>query len=104
MEIHSVNSIWEIIGDTPEEVAELEQRGKLFMEITDIIIANRWTKKQIAKMCGVDNQRGKDLKERLFELFTLQELQTISETLKRNLAEQQQQKVNLGFMPTLQPA
>ena len=104
MEIYSVNSVWEIIGETPEEVRELQNRAELFNEITDIIIANKWANKTISKMCSIDISRAKELKKGFFELFSLKDLQTISEALKRNLAEQKQQKVNLNFIPTLQPA
>src|ERR1700759_4651226 len=59
--VEEFDSVWESLGFSPEESANLEMRAKLMMSLEDIIKKKKWTQAQAAKHCGVSQPRINDL-------------------------------------------
>lgn len=46
--IHSFESVWNALVDTPEQAANLRAQSALMRQITDVIEANGWTEMEAA--------------------------------------------------------
>jgi predicted XRE-type DNA-binding protein len=57
----SYASVWDVLADTPEEVANLRARAELMQQIAAIVSENGWTQVEAAKHCGVTQPRINDL-------------------------------------------
>ena len=96
------SSVWEVISDTQEEAEDLRRGAEIMREIAKTIRANKWSKNKASKQCGISTEQITYLLNGWLSEFSTNELITILETLKRNMAEQS--KSILGISPTLQPA
>ena len=78
-------NVWDAIGVTPEEAANLTVRSDLMDEIEAIIKTNGWTQKEAAKRCGVTQPRINDLLRGRIARFSVDALVNIAAALGRKV-------------------
>lgn len=81
MEKQTFNSVFDALGDTPVEAANMRMRADLMMHINQIIQKNQWTQQQAAEHCGVTQPRINDLIQGKMSKFSLDALVNINATL-----------------------
>lgn len=74
-------NVWESLGFSVQEAANLEARSMLMIQIEDIIRRNEWTQAQAAKRCGVTQPRISDLFRGNIDKFSLDALVNIAAAL-----------------------
>ena len=72
--IERFDSVWEALGFSTEEAANLEARSVLMRQIERIIKKNRWTQATAAKHCGVSQPRVNDLLRGRIDKFSIDAL------------------------------
>jgi predicted XRE-type DNA-binding protein len=78
-------NVWDAIGDTPEEAANLTLRSELMDEIESIIKKSGWTQAEAAKQCGVTQPRINDLLRGRIARFSIDALVNIAAALGRKV-------------------
>ena len=78
-------NVWDAIGDTPEEAANLTLRSELMDEIELIIKKSGWTQAEAAKRCGVTQPRINDLLRGRIARFSIDALVNIAAALGRKV-------------------
>jgi predicted XRE-type DNA-binding protein len=68
------SSVWDALGFTPQEAANLEMRADLMIDIREMIREHRWTQAQAAKRCGVSQPRINDLMRGRIDKFSIDAL------------------------------
>ena len=59
--VETFASVWDALGDTPEEAANLRLRSALMRQIAAIVEGGGWTQAEAAERCGVTQPRINDL-------------------------------------------
>ncbi|HEX4155858.1 MAG TPA: helix-turn-helix transcriptional regulator [Acidobacteriaceae bacterium] len=67
-------SVWDALGFSPEEAANLEARSVLMRQIEALVKKNRWTQATAAKHCGVSQPRINDLLRGRIDKFSIDAL------------------------------
>lgn len=83
--IETFASVWDAIGDTPEEAANLRLRSELMDKITALIEAKGWTQIEAASHCGVTQPRINNLLRGRISRFSLDALVNIAAALKQRV-------------------
>jgi predicted XRE-type DNA-binding protein len=78
-------SVWEALGFSPEECANLEARSALMRQIESIVKQAGWTQAEAAKRCGVSQPRINDLLRGKFHKFSLDALVRMGGALGRRV-------------------
>ena len=78
-------TVWDALGFSKQEAANLEARSVLIMEIENIIRQAGWTQAQAAKQCGVSQPRISDLLRGNIDKFSLDALVNIAAALGRRV-------------------
>ena len=78
-------NVWDAIGDTPEEAANLTLRSELMDEIESIIKKSGWTQAEAAKQCGVTQPRINDLLRGRIARVSIDALVNIAAALGRKV-------------------
>lgn len=74
MEIHTYQSVWDAIADSPEEAANLKLRSQLMDAIKAYIDHENITQKEAAKRLGVPQSRVSELVNGRISKFTIDKL------------------------------
>ena len=83
--IEECESVWEALGFSPQETANLEARSTLMQQIRSIIRENRWTQPVAAKRCGVSQLRINDLLRGKINKFSIDARVNVATTLGRRV-------------------
>jgi predicted XRE-type DNA-binding protein len=83
--IEEFESVWEALGYSPEERADLEARSTLMRQIEAIVKKAGWTQAEAAKRCGVSQPRINDLLRGKFSKFSLDALVRMGGSLGRRV-------------------
>ena len=75
------DSVWEALGFSPEETANLQTRSRLMMEIEKVIEEGRWTQAAAARRCGVSQPRINDLLRGHIDRFSIDALVNMAAAL-----------------------
>lgn len=67
-------SVWDAIGETPEEAANLRLRSALMDRIGAAVAKHGWTQAEAARHCGVSQPRLNDLLRGKISRFSLDAL------------------------------
>jgi predicted XRE-type DNA-binding protein len=67
-------SLWDALGFSPQEAANLEARSALMIQIEKIIENKKWTQATAAKHCGVSQPRINDLLRGRIDKFSIDAL------------------------------
>jgi predicted XRE-type DNA-binding protein len=78
-------SVWDALGDTPEQAANLRARAELMQKIAGIVKKNRWTQAEAAKRCGITQPRINDLLRGRVSRFSLDALVNVATSLGRRV-------------------
>lgn len=78
-------TVWDALGFSKQEAANLEARSVLMMEIENILRQEGWTQAQAAKRCGVSQPRISDLLRGNIDKFSLDALVNIAAALGRRV-------------------
>jgi predicted XRE-type DNA-binding protein len=79
------DSVWEALGFSPKETANLQARSSLMRQIEDIISDNGWTQAVAAKRCGVSQPRINDLLRGKINKFSIDALVNMATALDRRI-------------------
>lgn len=79
------DSVWDAIGDTPEQAANLRARAELMQQIVAIISTSGWKQTEAAEHCGVTQPRINDLLRGRVSRFSLDALVNIATALGRRV-------------------
>ncbi len=79
------DSVWDALGYSPEERANLEVRSHLMIQIEIIIEENGWTQAVAAKKCGVSQPRINDLLRGRIDRFSIDALIKMAAALGRKV-------------------
>ena len=79
------DTIWESLGISADEAANLEVRAQLMMSIEDIIRENQWTQAVAARHCGVSQPRINDLLRGQIQKFSVDALITMVSALGQHV-------------------
>lgn len=79
------DSVWDALGVSPAEAANLKARSSLMRQIEDIITDNGWTQAVAAKRCGVSQPRINDLLRGKISKFSIDALVNIATALDRRI-------------------
>ena len=74
MEIHTYQSVWDAIADSPEEAANLKLRSQLMDAIKAYIDHEDLTQEEAAKRLGVPRSRVSELVNGRISKFTIDKL------------------------------
>ena len=74
MEIHTYQSVWDAIADSPEEAANLKLRSQLMDAIKAYIDHEDLTQEEVAKQLGVTRSRVSELVNGRISKFTIDKL------------------------------
>jgi predicted XRE-type DNA-binding protein len=77
----SYSSVWDAIGDTPEQAANLRARAELMQKIAACVKRQNWTQAEAASHCGVTQPRINDLLRGRVSRFSLDALVNIATAL-----------------------
>ena len=83
--IEDCGTVWQALGFSPPECANLEARAELMRQIRGIIKENGWTQAIAAKHCGVSQLRINDLLRGKFSKFSLDALVRMGGALGRRV-------------------
>ena len=78
-------SVWEELGFSKVESANLEARSGLMMQIEQLIRANHWTQAQAAAQCRITQPRMSELLRGHIDRFSLDALVNIAAALGRRV-------------------
>lgn len=78
MEIHTYQSVWDAIADSPEEAANLKLRSQLMDAIKAYIDHEDITEEEAAKRLGVPQSRVSELVNGRISQFTIDKLVSIA--------------------------
>ena len=78
MEIHTYQSVWDAIADSPEEAANLKLRSQLMDAIKAYIDHENITQKEAAKRLGVPQSRVSELVNGRISKFTIDKLMNMA--------------------------
>jgi predicted XRE-type DNA-binding protein len=81
LEITEFPSVWEAIGYSPQEAANLNIRAELLIKIREIIRENKWKQAAAAKRCDVSQPRINDLMRGRVDKFSIDALVNIAGAL-----------------------
>ena len=81
LEITEFPSVWEAIGFSPQEAANLNIRAMLLINIREIIRDKKWKQAVAAKKCGVSQPRINDLMRARVDKFSIDALVNIANAL-----------------------
>jgi predicted XRE-type DNA-binding protein len=81
--VHSFQSVWDALADTPEQAASLRARAELMRQITEVIETHGWTQAEAGAKCGVTQPRMNDLLRGRISRFSLDALVNIAAALGR---------------------
>jgi predicted XRE-type DNA-binding protein len=79
------DDIWEALGITPEEAANVEAAADLMEKIQTILKGNEWTEAQGAIRCGIPQSRMRHLMHGHTSQFSLEAILSIATTLGRKV-------------------
>jgi len=79
--METFDSVWDALGFSPEESANLETRSVLMIEIRDHIRKQGWTQAVAAKRCGVSQPRINNLLQGRIDKFSVDALINIAACL-----------------------
>lgn len=79
-------SVWDALGDTPEQAANLQARADLMRQLAELIQAAGWKQVEAAERCGVTQPRINDLLRGRVSRFSLDALVNIAAALGRRLS------------------
>jgi len=79
------DSVWEALGHSPSETANLQARSSLMRQIEDIIADNGWTQAVAAKRCGVSQPRINDLLRGKISKFSIDALVNMATALGKRI-------------------
>ena len=83
--IEACESVWDALGFSPQEAANLEARSSLMRQIRSIIRENSWTQAVAAKRCGVSQPRINDLLRGKIDKFSIDALVNMATALGRRV-------------------
>ena len=83
--IEEFESVWDALGFSPQEAANLEARSELMMQLRSIIKENGWTQAVAAKRCGVSQPRINDLLRGKINKFSIDALVNMATALGRRV-------------------
>lgn len=66
--------VWDALGDTPEQAANLRARSDLVSALRDMVQGAGWTQAEAARRCGVTQPRMNDLLRGRISRFSLDAL------------------------------
>ncbi|MDE2736901.1 MAG: XRE family transcriptional regulator [Gemmatimonadota bacterium] len=78
MEIHTYQSVWDAIADSPEEAANLKLRSLLMDAIKAYIDQEKLTQEEAAKRLGVTQSRVSELVNGRISKFTIDKLMNMA--------------------------
>jgi predicted XRE-type DNA-binding protein len=81
MQEETYASVWDAIGDTPEEAANLQARAQLMRQIAFLVKSRQWKQTEAARHCGVTQPRLNDLLRGRISRFSLDALVNIATSL-----------------------
>jgi predicted XRE-type DNA-binding protein len=79
--IESFDSVWDALGFSPQEAANLEARSELMIQIRELIRAKKWTQATAARHCGVSQPRINDLLRGRIDKFSIDALVNMAASL-----------------------
>ena len=79
------DSVWEALGFSPQECANLEARSALMRQIEKMIKRAGWTQAEAAKRCGVSQPRINDLLRGKIDKFSIDALVNMATALGRRI-------------------
>jgi predicted XRE-type DNA-binding protein len=83
--IEEFESVWDALGFSPQEAANLQARSELMMQLRSIIRENGWTQAVAAKRCGVSQPRINDLLRGKIDKFSIDALVNMATALGRRV-------------------
>ena len=83
--VETFSSVWDALGDTQEEAANLRLRSALMRQIAEIVEGSGWTQAEAAERCGVTQPRINDLLRGRISRFSLDALVNIAAALGRKI-------------------
>jgi len=85
LEITEFNSVWDALGISAEEAANLEVRSELMLQIRKIVKDSGWSQATAAKHCGVSQPRINDLLRGKINKFSIDALVNMAGALGRRV-------------------
>ena len=79
------NSVWDALGISAEEAANLEVRSELMLQIRKILKDSGWSQATAAKHCGVSQPRINDLLRGKINKFSIDALVNMAGALGRRV-------------------
>jgi predicted XRE-type DNA-binding protein len=79
------DSVWDALGFSPQEAANLEVRSELMVQMRQIIEESGWTQAQAAKQCHVSQPRINDLLRGKINKFSVDALVNMAGALGRRV-------------------
>jgi predicted XRE-type DNA-binding protein len=79
------DSVWEALGFSPQEAANLEARADLMRQIEKIVKSAGWTQSIAAKRCGVSQPRVNDLLRGKIDKFSIDALVNMAASLGQKI-------------------
>ena len=83
--IEECESVWEALGFSPNEAANLQARAVLMRQIEGIVKEAGWTQAAAAKRCGVSQPRINDLLRGRIDKFSIDALVNMATSLGRRV-------------------
>lgn len=83
--IERFDSVWEALGFSPQECANLEARSVLMRQIEKMIKRAGWTQTEAARRCGVSQPRINDLLRGKIDKFSIDALVNMATALGRRV-------------------
>jgi len=74
LEMHSFDSVWDALADTPEAAENMKMRSELMRVLIDCVKSSGLTQAQAARLLGVTQPRVSDLMREKISLFSLEAL------------------------------
>ena len=79
--IEEFDSVWDALGYSPQEAANLNARADLMIQIRSIVRRNKWTQAVAARRCGVSQPRMNELLRGRVDKFSIDALVNITANL-----------------------
>jgi predicted XRE-type DNA-binding protein len=83
--IEEFESVWDALGFSPQEAANLQARSKLMLQLRTIIREHGWTQVVAAKRCGVSQSWINDLLRGKIDKFSIDALINMATALGRRV-------------------
>lgn len=80
-EYEEFDSVWDALGFSPQEAANLEARSTLMLQLEKLIKKSGWTQAKAAKHCGVSQPRINDLLRGRIDKFSIDALVNMAASL-----------------------